>query len=158
MSASSTPTRNPFSLRASARLTATVDLPTPPLPEATAMILATPGTPPGRWRASRAAPARVNGEPCGASAPLPLPSRAAPGKRSAVSVTVTASTPGTDETAFSAATRNASSSRAHICDAVLLARNTQGVPPRAGSRFDLDGEIDLALVDHDLGDEALGDN
>src|SRR5579859_6743185 len=43
MSASSTPTVAPESRRAAARLTATVDLPTPPLPEATAMVCLTPG-------------------------------------------------------------------------------------------------------------------
>ncbi len=43
MSASSRPTRRPRSRRPSARLSAVVDLPTPPLPEATAMTAATPG-------------------------------------------------------------------------------------------------------------------
>src|ERR1700761_3062617 len=47
MSASSTPTFMPRSRSPSARLTAVVDLPTPPLPEATAMIALTPGTPDG---------------------------------------------------------------------------------------------------------------
>src|SRR3569833_3123612 len=45
MSASSTPTLRPWSRRPSARLTAVVDLPTPPLPEATAMTASTPGMP-----------------------------------------------------------------------------------------------------------------
>src|SRR5437773_7156284 len=44
MSASSRPTAWPFALRASARLVATVDLPTPPLPLAMATILPTPGS------------------------------------------------------------------------------------------------------------------
>src|SRR2546430_7817782 len=39
MSASRTPTRAPWAAQASARFTATVDLPTPPLPEATATML-----------------------------------------------------------------------------------------------------------------------
>ncbi len=43
MSASSTPTRAPWAAQASARFAATVDLPTPPLPEATATIFLTPG-------------------------------------------------------------------------------------------------------------------
>jgi hypothetical protein len=43
MSASSTPTLAPSAARASARLTAVVDLPTPPLPEATAMMFFTFG-------------------------------------------------------------------------------------------------------------------
>src|SRR6266446_4808584 len=55
MSASRTPTLRPSSASPSARLTARVDLPTPPLPEATAMIASTPGTP---WTASPRAVAR----------------------------------------------------------------------------------------------------
>ena len=45
MSASSMPTLRPRSRKPSARLTAVVDLPTPPLPEATAITASTPGTP-----------------------------------------------------------------------------------------------------------------
>src|SRR6476659_7240525 len=48
MSASSTPTRSPLARSPSARLAATVDLPTPPLPEATATIAPTPGAAPRR--------------------------------------------------------------------------------------------------------------
>src|SRR5881227_1339210 len=44
MSASSSPTLWPISFRARARLVATVDLPTPPLPEATATMCLTPGS------------------------------------------------------------------------------------------------------------------
>ena len=44
MSASSRPVLRPLAARPSARLTAVVDLPTPPLPEATAMMCLTPGT------------------------------------------------------------------------------------------------------------------
>src|SRR4051794_8696582 len=43
MSASRRPTRRPSMCRARARLVATVDLPTPPLPLATARTLFTPG-------------------------------------------------------------------------------------------------------------------
>src|SRR3982074_3720871 len=43
MSASSKPTRIPRSRRPRARLSAVVDFPTPPLPEATAMTAAMPG-------------------------------------------------------------------------------------------------------------------
>src|SRR6266705_526328 len=43
MSASSRPTRKPRSRRPSARLSAVVDFPTPPLPEATAITAAIPG-------------------------------------------------------------------------------------------------------------------
>ena len=44
MSASSMPTVAPSAARASARFTAVVLLPTPPLPEATAMMFLMPGT------------------------------------------------------------------------------------------------------------------
>src|ERR671925_2256863 len=44
MSASRRPTSAPLLNRAAARLTATVDLPTPPLPEATAIVCFTPGS------------------------------------------------------------------------------------------------------------------
>jgi hypothetical protein len=44
MSASSTPTDAPSAASASARFTAVVLLPTPPLPEATAMMFLIPGT------------------------------------------------------------------------------------------------------------------
>src|SRR5580704_13342200 len=47
MSASKMPTFKPRSRKPSARLTAVVDLPTPPLPDATAMIEVTPGMPAG---------------------------------------------------------------------------------------------------------------
>ena len=44
MSASSSPVLTPMAASPSARFTAVVDLPTPPLPEATAMMCFTPGT------------------------------------------------------------------------------------------------------------------
>ena len=44
MSASSSPVLTPLAASPSARFTAVVDLPTPPLPEATAMMCFTPGT------------------------------------------------------------------------------------------------------------------
>ena len=44
ISASSSPTRYPFCARATARLVQTVLFPTPPLPEATAMMFFTPGS------------------------------------------------------------------------------------------------------------------
>src|SRR5215216_4119224 len=44
MSASSRPVETPLAARPRARFTAVVDLPTPPLPEATAMMCFTPGT------------------------------------------------------------------------------------------------------------------
>src|SRR5215203_4190209 len=45
MSASSSPAFNPMAAKPSARLHEVVDLPTPPLPEATAMTCLTPGRP-----------------------------------------------------------------------------------------------------------------
>ena len=95
MSASSTPTRSPLACNPSARLAATVDLPTPPLPDATATIAPTPGTAPRAVRTLAAlgggAAARPRGGAC------------------AVSTAVTESTPGSASTAFSAAFLNGSS-------------------------------------------------
>src|ERR1700727_2962879 len=99
MSASRMPTLSPRSRKPSARLTAVVDLPTPPLPEATAMIAATPGIPdcdgaegapgagPGLAPGARAGPGAACGR-CGGRAAPP-----APGDRSAVSATITDLTP-----------------------------------------------------------------
>src|SRR5215211_5949770 len=104
MSASSTPTLSPRSRRPSARLTAVVDLPTPPLPDATAMIAFTPGTP----AVAGCAPGRPAGAPlvagrgCAAAAPEAEP------PRSAVSATMTEVTPGNARTAASAALRTGS--------------------------------------------------
>ena len=96
MSASSTPTFRPRSRKPSARLIAVVDLPTPPLPDATAMMDFTPGTPAG----PAPCPAR------GAAAPLRRTrSRrtCAPPARSAVSATMAEMTPGVARTASSTA-------------------------------------------------------
>src|ERR1700724_3710916 len=57
MSASRTPTRSPLACNPSARLAATVDLPTPPLPDATATIAPTPGTAPRAVRTPAGPPA-----------------------------------------------------------------------------------------------------
>src|SRR5579863_10201565 len=72
MSASRMPTLSPLALSARARLTAVVDLPTPPLPLATAMIAPTPGTP--------GLPRPDGGTGCGAAGP-PAAGRAPPGGR-----------------------------------------------------------------------------
>ncbi len=83
-------------------MAATVDLPTPPLPDATATIVATPGTAP---RAGRAAAG-----PAGGGAPRARGGAVrARGGACAVSTAVTESTPGSASTAFSAALRNGSS-------------------------------------------------
>ncbi len=76
MSASSSPTFKPRSRRPSARLSAVVDLPTPPLPEATAMTALTPGIsacrdigePPGGCGGCRCAEAGLTPPPAGAAA------------------------------------------------------------------------------------------
>ncbi len=49
MSASKSPTASPSAASETARLTAVVDLPTPPLPEATATIAFTSGSSSGPW-------------------------------------------------------------------------------------------------------------
>src|SRR6266540_1200187 len=105
MSASSTPTLRPRSRKASARLTAVVDLPTPPLPDATAMIASTPGTPVAAGWA--AAPPRAAAPCCGRAAPcdVVLPADVA---RSAVSATMADLIPGNARTAASAALRTGS--------------------------------------------------
>src|SRR5271168_3457021 len=100
------PTFNPRSRKPSARLTASVDLPTPPLPEATAMIAPTPGMPAGDGAACPpgAGPglAAAAGGRCGirGGGPPPFPpplagedNEGAPA-RSAVSATITDLTPG----------------------------------------------------------------
>ena len=97
MSASSSPTRWPMAARPMARLTAVVDLPTPPLPDATAMIAFTPGTR-AAW-AGRGAPPSVGGGPA-AGRP--------PGARSAVSTAEQESTPGRARTVCSHSLRTGS--------------------------------------------------
>src|SRR5262249_35525746 len=88
------------------RLTAVVDLPTPPLPDATAMMAPTPGT--AGWRsaacaAGRPRPACGDGAACGRScAPRDPP------LRSPVSATIAEATPGTAPPAASAALRTGS--------------------------------------------------
>ena len=98
MSASKTPTRKPSVLSPSARLTAVVDLPTPPLPLATATMALTPGT----IALPEAGAAEV---PPGARAGA---GRAAEASRSAVSTAVTEETPSSLSTAASAALRRGS--------------------------------------------------
>ncbi len=143
MSASSTPTESPFAFSASARLAATVDLPTPPLPEATATIARTPG----RQRAFAAAACRRAGAgPCPGA---PRAGRGSPpgGRASAVSTAVTDSTPGSASTAASAALRSGSrrgprSGSTSIAKPTLPSRTTTPdtipsetmSPPLSGSR------------------------
>ena len=95
MSLSMRPTASPCRASAAARLTATVDLPTPPLPEATATMLFTPG----RSIRPEVRPAAPPGGRSGAG----------PG-RSAVSTTVALVTPGRAASASSTARRSAPAS------------------------------------------------
>src|SRR6266496_2134711 len=121
MSASSRPTRRPRSRKPSARLSAVVDLPTPPLPDATAITAATPGISacldigeaglcgglcadtgctPRAWRCGGGAP------PGDGAAAAPGDGEvAAPGLRSAVSAIMATLTPGIARTAASACAR-----------------------------------------------------
>src|SRR5512137_348997 len=120
MSASSRPTLRPRSRRPSARLSAVVDLPTPPLPDATAITESTPGIGAcfdigdglpagacGRCSETGATPGRG----CGAAG--------APGRRSAVSATSALLTPGTALTAASAALRTPSQARASAASTLI---------------------------------------
>ncbi len=127
MSASSTPTRRPRSRRPSARLSAVVDLPTPPLPDATAMIAPTPATgaclpigdPCGacgaRCELTGGTPWRACGRELGDGGP--------PGLRSAVSAIIDEVTPGTARTAASAFARTSSQAFASAAS-TLIEKNT----------------------------------
>src|SRR3954454_4948410 len=125
MSASSRPTRNPRSRKASARLRAVVDLPTPPLPDATAITAATPGISDcfaigeaglcgGRCEETGCTPGACR---CGGGA------AGEPGLRSAVRAIMAALTPGIARTAASACARTLSQARASAAS-TLTEKNT----------------------------------
>src|SRR6266404_2420982 len=135
MSASSRPTRRPRSRKPSARLSAVVDLPTPPLPEATAITAATPGISacldigeaglcggrcddtgctPCAWRCGCGA---LPGD--GEVAALGDGEVAAPGLRSAVSAIMATLTPGMARTAASACARTLSQVRASAASTLI---------------------------------------
>ena len=99
MSASSRPIRRPPRASATARFTATVDLPTPPLPDATPMTLRTCGI---GWGSGTARGGGAAGEagPRGCTSKRPAPA-------SAVSTTWARRTWGTAASAASAAARTA---------------------------------------------------
>src|SRR5437867_9107808 len=130
MSASSRPTRKPRSRRPSARLSAVVDLPTPPLPEATAMTAATPGISAcfdigdgapcgGRCAATGCTPGECACAcRCGGGA-----ADGEPGLRSAVSAIIAAVTPGIARTAASACARTLCQARASAAS-TLMEKNT----------------------------------
>src|SRR5215813_1873261 len=126
MSASRMPTLRPSAESPRARLTAVVDLPTPPLPEATAMIASTPGTPAAsspRARAWGAAPA-----PPAAGA-----GRAAAGLRSAVSATMADATPGSPRTASSARVRTGSQALTSAASTVIEKKTLPSVATTSDS-------------------------
>src|SRR3984893_18506059 len=124
MSASSRPTRNPRSRKPSTRLSAVVDLPTPPLPEATAVATVMPGISDcfdigelglcgGLWDETCGTPWAWR---CGGGA-------AEPALRSAVSAIMAAVTPGMARTAASASARTPSHARASAAS-TLIEKNT----------------------------------
>src|ERR1700694_320563 len=124
MSAWTKPTRRPRSRRPSARLSAVVDFPTPPLPEATAMTAAMPGIS-DCFDIGDAAPC---GGRCVATLGTPWAWRcgggaAAPGLRSAVSAIMATVTPGMARTAASAWLRTPSHARASAAS-TLIEKNT----------------------------------
>src|SRR6478672_426911 len=134
MSASSSPTRRPRSRRPNARLSAVVDLPTPPLPDATAITAATPGISAcldigevglcgGLCADTGCTPCawRCGGGDGGAAAPGAA--AAAPALRSAVSAIMATLTPGMARTAASACARTLSQARASAAS-TLIEKNT----------------------------------
>src|SRR3982074_1789576 len=126
ISAASKPTRNPRSRRPNARLSAVVDFPTPPLPEATAMTAAMPGISDCFDIGDTGLCAGRCEETCGTP---PCACRcggggaAEPGLRSAVSAIIAAVTPGIARTAASAAARTPSQARASAAS-TLIEKNT----------------------------------
>src|ERR1700682_4903204 len=128
MSASSRPTRRPRSRKPSARLSAVVDFPTPPLPEATAITAAMPGISDcfdigdtglcgGRWLETGCTPCAWR---CGAGGGG---AAGEPGLRSAVSAIIATVTPGIARTADSACARTLSQARASAAS-TLIEKNT----------------------------------
>src|SRR4051794_37021810 len=139
MSASSRPTRNPRSRRPSARLRAVVDLPTPPLPDATAMTAATPGISDcfaigeaglcgGRCEETGCTPGACR---CGGGA------AGEPGLRSAVRAIMAALTPGIARTAASACARTLSQARASAASTLMEKKTLPSVTEIADSTLAL---------------------
>src|SRR5882724_657260 len=125
MSASSRPTRKPRSRSPNARLSAVVDLPTPPLPEATAITAAIPGI----SDCFDIGDAGLCGGRCDETCGTPCACRcggggaAEPGLRSAVSAIMATVTPGMARTAASAWARTLSQARASAAS-TLIEKNT----------------------------------
>src|SRR3954470_6932422 len=125
MSASSRPTRNPRSRNPKARLSAVVDFPTPPLPEATAITADMPGISDCLDIGEPAADCA--GARCDETGGTPWAclagAAAAPGLRSAVSAIIATVTPGIARTAASASARTLSHARASAAS-TLMEKNT----------------------------------
>src|SRR6202166_3087660 len=125
MSASSKPTRKPRSRRPSARFSAVVDFPTPPLPEATAMTAAMPGI----SDCFDIGELGLCGGRCDETCGTPCACRcggggtAVPALRSAVSAIMATVTPGIARTAASASARTLSQARASAAS-TLIEKNT----------------------------------
>src|SRR5260370_40160181 len=128
MSAAGNPTRKRKSRRRRARLSAVVDFPTPPLPEATAMTAAIPGISDcfdigdaglcgGRCDETCGTPCALR---CGGAA-------AGPGLRSAGSAVIATGTPGIARTAASALARTLSQAPAPAAS-TLVGENTLPAP------------------------------
>ena len=141
MSASRMPTLRPRSRRPSERLTAIVDLPTPPFPEATAIMADTPGMPArgdGPGAGPGAAPAGTAPERDGAAAgrceraTSPPP----PEARSAVSAIIAERTPGSSRTALSAFARTLSHALTFAASTVME-QNTLPSVTRTSESFPL---------------------
>src|SRR5436309_5140389 len=123
MSASSKPTRRPRSRRPSARLSAVVDFPTPPLPEATAIMAAIPGISDCFDIGDTGLCGGRCEETCGTPCALRGGDAAEPGLRSAVSAIIATVTPGIARTAASAWARTLSQARASVAS-TLIEKNT----------------------------------
>src|SRR5712672_3636355 len=124
MSASSRPTRKPRSRRPDARLSAVVDFPTPPLPEATAITAAIPGISDCFDIGDAGLCGGLCEETCGTPCAWRCGGGAAePGLRSAVSAIMATVTPGMARTAASACARTVSQARASAAS-TLIEKNT----------------------------------
>src|SRR5882724_3205715 len=131
MSASSKPTRKPRSRRPSARLSAVVDFPTPPLPEATAMTAAMPGISDcfdiGELGLCGGLCEETCGTPCACRCGGGDGGAVEPALRSAVSAIMATVTPGMARTAASASARTLSQARASAAS-TLIEKNTLPSP------------------------------
>src|SRR6266702_3414760 len=123
MSATSRPTRKPRSRRPKARLSAVVDFPTPPLPEATAITAATPGISDCFDIGDAGLCGGLCEETCGTPWAWRCGGGAAPGLRSAVKAIMATVTPGMARTAASASARTLSQARASVAS-TLIEKNT----------------------------------